>query len=189
MSESNVVAPSQPSNWPKTIGIISTVWAGLNLFCGVCGIGMFFFGKSMLEKGEAQFGPAPDVLRPNPIQVVVGAISMVVPILLLVAGITTLKRRPQGRTLHLAYAVVGMVFGAVGGFIAFRQQFAIYEWAKNNQTDKWVTEGHQGSPIGLIMVAVFTLIGFIWPLFCMIWFGAIKRDTTDLDGGPVEPGV
>ena len=55
---------------PKAIGIISIVWASLNLFCGVCGIGMFFVGKNMLSKAEAQFGPMPDVMRPNPMQVI-----------------------------------------------------------------------------------------------------------------------
>src|SRR5215831_4101907 len=40
MNEPPVSIPAEPPAWPKTVGTISIVWAGLNLACGVCGMSM-----------------------------------------------------------------------------------------------------------------------------------------------------
>ncbi len=186
MSESLVGIPAERAKWPKAVGLISTIWAGLGLMCGFCGVGYMMFMGKILAGAEQQFGPAPDVVKPSSAQIIVGAIGMVSPILLLIAGIATLRRRPAGRVLHLAYALVAIILGAAGAAIGIRQQMAIMEWAKDNPQDKWVTQGGVGSPFGLIILAAVLLMTFAWPLFCMIWFGAVKRDTKDLDGGTAE---
>ena len=106
MSETNVGILPERAKWPKAVGIVSTAWAGLGLMCGLCGVGWMMFMGTFLEGAEKQFGPAPDVMKPSLAQIIVGAIGMVAPVLLLIAGIATLKRKPSGRALHLAYALV-----------------------------------------------------------------------------------
>lgn len=186
MSESSPGVLAERARWPKAVGLISTIWAGLGLMCGFCGVGYMMFMGKILAGAEQQFGPAPDVVKPSSAQIIVGAVGMVSPIILLIAGIATLRRRPAGRMLHLVYALVAIVLGSAGTFIGVRQQMTIMQWAKDNPHDKWVTQGGVGSPFGLIILAVVLLMTFAWPLFCMIWFGAVKRDTKDLDGGVVE---
>ena len=189
MADTNTIVPTEPAGWPKAVGIISIVWAGLNLACGLCGIGYMLMAGKMMAGAEAQFGPVPDVVKPSQAQIILSIVGMIGPVILLIAGITTLRRRPTGRVLHLVYAVIAIVLGGAGAFVAMKQQFAIVQWAKDHPADKWVTQGHVGSPISLVISAAIMLIMFVWPLFCMIWFGAIKRDTKDLDGGDLEPGV
>lgn len=186
MTQSSIGVPRERAKWPKTVGIISIAWAGLGLMCGFCGVGWMMFVGKFLAGAEQQFGPAPDVVKPNSAQLIVGVVGMVAPILLLIAGIATLRRKPAGRVLHLTYALVAIILGAAGAALGIRQQMAIMHWAGENQNDKWVTQGGVGSPFGLIILAAVLLMTFAWPLFCMIWFGAVKRDTKDLDGGLVE---
>jgi hypothetical protein len=183
-------APAEPAKWPKVVGIISIVWACLGLMCGLtCGVfGPAFQNMAMASMVE-KFGPMPDAMKPAPAQLVLAVVGLIGPVLLLVAGIATARRKPAGRSLHLAYAVVSILLIGAGSVVAMRQQLALVQWAKDHPTDKWVTEGHQGSPIGLVISAAIMVMMFAWPLFCMIWFGAIKRDAKDLDGGTIEPGI
>ena len=172
--------PAEPARWPKVVGTISICWGGFNLLCGACGMSMIFLMGTMTAQAEKTMGPMPDVMKPNMAQIIVGFISFIAPVILLIAGIATVKRRPAGRSLHLTYAVISIVLSGVATVIGFMHQMDVLEWAKHNQSDKWAKAA--GSPFAYIGIAVGLFLGMAWPFFCMIWFGAIKRDNRDLDG-------
>src|SRR5262245_30120049 len=133
-----VSVPAEPAAWPKTVGTISIVWALLGLLCGVCGTSWLFMAPRFMAKAEQQFGePFPDVMKPSVGQMVAGLLGFISPILLMIAGILTVRRRPQGRPVHLLYAVIALILSAVGMVMQVQQQLAIMDWAKHNQSSKW----------------------------------------------------
>jgi hypothetical protein len=179
--------PTEPAHWPKVVGIISICWAGLGMFCGACGLASMLMMSTLTASAEKQLGPMPDVMKPNMPQTVMVVVSFIPTVLLLVAGIATLRRKPAGRGLHLVYAIIGLVIAVIATIINFKHQADVMAWAKANPSDKWAPQA--GSPLSLIPIVLGLLLSIAWPLFCMIWFGAIKRDAKDLDGGTIEPGI
>jgi len=163
----------EPPGWPKVVGIISIVWAGLGFLCGVCGIGSMAFMPQMLKGAEQQLGPMPDVMKPDTAQMVVMVVGMVAPVILLIAGIATVSRKPAGRMLHLVYAAVAIVLGVVGVGLAVRHQLAVEAWAKANSADKWAPQ--MTSPFAWVGIAFSVVITLAWPLFCACWFGLAKK--------------
>ena len=97
--------PSAPPAWPKVVGIISIVLASLGLVCGVCGLiqnGMAFAqggAEMQMPEGKTMQMPAPSLLS-----IVLMALGWLWSLMLLTAGIMTVKRRANGRTLHIVYA-------------------------------------------------------------------------------------
>ena len=61
------------------------------------------------------------------------------------------------------------------------------QWAKENASSKWAQQGN--SPTGLLIGFVMLLIFLIWPLFCMVWFGGIKRDPSEWTVAPEPPAA
>src|SRR5215468_4835859 len=132
MNEPPVSIPAEPAAWPKTLGTISIVWAGLNLACGVCGMSMALLMGTFIKKAEEQLGPMPDVMKPTTAQLAVGFVSFIGPVVLLCAGIATVRRRPAGRPLHLVYAMISLVLTAIATVIGLMHQMEVLEWAKHN---------------------------------------------------------
>jgi hypothetical protein len=181
--------PPEPAKWPKTVGTISVIWAGLSLLCGLCGVGWMIAMPKMMAGAEQQMGgPMPDIMKPSMAQLGLGVIGFVPTILLLIAGILTVMRRPAGRPLHLAYAVLALVIGIAAAAIGVRQQLAILQWAQQQPaSDKWAQNSR--SPIGLVISVAVIAFTMAWPVFCLLWFGAVKRDTRDLSGPGPEPAA
>lgn len=165
----------EPAQWPKVVGIISICWACFWLLCGGCGLAWMVAAPQFMAGAEKQFGePFPDVMKPSTAQGIMAAVGLIVPIVLLIAGILTLRRRTTGRPMHITYAVLSFLNTAISAVVGVQQQLRIMDWAKHNQSSKWA-QG-QGAGYGIIFMAVFVALALAWPLFCVIWFGAMKRD-------------
>ncbi len=109
-------AMSELPGWPKVIGTISIVWASLGLLCGGCGM-IFLVAMPTFMKGAVEkLGPMPPPMLPSPEQMVLGGIGFLWAIVLLVAGITTVTRRPIGRPLHLIHGAVAIILGVLAIF-------------------------------------------------------------------------
>jgi hypothetical protein len=178
--------PPEPAQWPKVVGTISIVWSSIGLLCGVCGIGFLAFMPQMMKSAEQQLGPMPDIMKPNPIQLATSALGFIPAVLLLISGIVTVLRRPVGRPLHLVYAILGLLIGVVGIGYGIKHQLDVMAWAQANQDNKWAQNAK--SPFAFIGIAFGAVLSFAWPIFCLIWFGLVKRDTRDLAAGP-EPAA
>ncbi|MEZ6210492.1 MAG: hypothetical protein R3B46_04495 [Phycisphaerales bacterium] len=168
--------------WPKVVGITSIVLAGIGLGCGGCGIAMLLGGTEFfLKMAEQQMGPAPSVMLPTLQQKVQGSIGFLWAVLLLIAGIQTLRRQYSGRLLHLAYGIGTIPLFIWGMKIQFDAMAAINQWAQANPDNLWA---QQQNPIGQwIGLGIAVLLSLPWPLFCLGWFGLVKKKPEDFTGG------
>lgn len=166
------VFPDAPAVWPKVVGIISIVFGALAVTCnGASAIVMPFMGPIMA--GANNTGPLPPSMQFNALQWGAVGLSVAVNIVLIIAGIVTALRMPAGRALHLVYAVLGIVMAGLAVWIGLGQQADMAQWVKDNP----------GSPFAQQHNPVFEMIGLglglgialLWPLFCLIWFGMVKR--------------
>ncbi len=170
----------EAKRWPKVVGIISIVWAALGLICTACGVaGMFM--NSQGPNGQ----PLPAEFRPSPLQLGVMGIGAVLALMLLVAGIMLVSRKRAARPVFIVYSVLAIIVGAVGMYAAVKQQQALSAWMAANPTDemaKMMAKPAMKAIQGTIMI-VSVLLSFGWPLFCLAWFGMVKRNAAEIDAG------
>lgn len=173
--------------WPKAVGITSIVVASLGLLCNTCGMLGQVVSKMMIsmappeqqaEIEKRQF----HAMDPVPAEYALMGIRWLLACWLLVAGIMLVRRAAGARPMHLIYAVASIGLSAAG-VVVFAMKYphvlTELEKAKDNPAAKFMT------PARIIGITVFmTLILTIWPTFCLIWFGLVKRDGRDLTGVP-----
>jgi hypothetical protein len=176
----------EPPRWPSVVGGISIGWAALGLLCGGCGVLSPILMWTFLKSAEAQFGPMPEVLRPDALQIALAGAGMLWAAVLLVAGIMLTLRKPASRPLHLVYAAGGVVLTAVASGAAVMHQLRIAEWVAQNPDNKWAQQ--QNPTMSFVMLGVYVLLGLAWPLFCLVWFGLVKRTAADIAGGGASAG-
>ena len=174
--------------WPKPVGILSIVFGGISLVCGGFGIASLAFLQPMFYgMAEDQMGPAPAVLVNTPTMVLVsGTVSLLLQVLLVIAGITCLSRNIVTRPLHLLYGVAMIVVGAWGTYVNMQWQQAISEWIAQNPDNDWAQQQAAGQSFSGPMTIVMVLLTAAWPIFCLIWFGLVKKTGDDLTGGVLE---
>jgi len=165
--------PEAPPGWPKVIGIISTIWGGFNLLCGGLGFVFTLFMPSVLPKMmPPEMGPPPPAMMPSGAQLVLMGLGLAAAALLLVAGITTLMRRPAGRTLHLGYAVFSLLITIPAVVLMVQQQAALADWAAGNPDNAWAK---QQSPLGSLLGFCFVGLGVAYTIFLLAWFLPAKH--------------
>lgn len=166
---------AEAPGWPKVVGIISIVWSSLGMFCGVCAIGGGYFAVSMMPAEQrSQFPPN---MLPSGLMLVVAALSMLSGVLLIVAGVVTLRRNPLGGKLHIAYAVLAILLSAANIYLQIGQQADLAQWARENPDTMFAKQMQSpGQQVGqTVGYAVGAIMGFAYPIFLLIWFGAVKR--------------
>lgn len=157
--------------WPKVVGIISIVWSSFGLICNGCNTLGGAVGRAMVGALPPESrGPLEDQLKTiTPFLMVVYVLLLLLAGLLLAAGISTLRRRPLGRGLHLAYGGAGVVIGVlrfIASMPAIQQKIATMQ---HGAQDSAHAAGMQvGAYIGAGCVS---LVGVLYPLFCLYWFG------------------
>jgi len=175
----------QPA-WPKVIGIISIVWGSLGLICNTCSLG-----------GTAVMGAVAQIMPPEQqaeIQrhmqaqsgignMVVAGLGLAVSLLLIVAGVVTLQRRSLGRTLHLAYGTLGLLLTVAGIGLAV---VAANQMAAAATDPAQAAQARVGGLIGGIFGGC---LGAAYPLFCLVWFGIVKRTGASMGADTQEPIV
>jgi hypothetical protein len=169
---------TQPG-WPKPVGIISIVWGALGLTCGLCGLVGLSMMPAMMKGAEDQMGVMPDIMKPSPLQMVAMVAGFVPTIVLIVAGVLTVRRNFTGRLVHLIYVGLAIFIGGIGIAMQIQQQMALSAWAAENPDNMWAKQQQQGGAFAYIGIAFGVLLSFAWPLFCAIWFGFVKRRPED----------
>lgn len=182
------LAPDQfaePAMWPKTVGIISTVWGTLGLGCLGC-LGAVMTVSMVFPQGLEQGYPdghPPVLVAPALTTWVSMGMSLVNAAVLIAAGILLIMRKPIAHPVHLLYGVLGILFGAFGVWANVQHQQAITDWVNQNPGTKFASEQQAQGPINTAIMVAFMLLGFAWPVFCVVWFGAIKRDSAEISRG------
>jgi hypothetical protein len=178
----------EPPRWPKVVGIISIVWGALLLTCTGCGAlapAVFFPMLQSMVKAQGQ--SLPPTMQFGVAQWVGIALGGVMAVFLLIAGIMLVNRRPAARPLHLGYGVVAILQGIWGIAMQLQANQTMKVWVQQNPTSPFAKNN---SPIGFIIgLAIGVVIAFAWPVFCLIWFGLVKRTHDSMTGGLDEPAA
>lgn len=170
----------EPPKWPKVVGILSIVFGALNLVCNGLGAVSAFMMPTFMKSAEAQspggFPPAMTTL--NPLVSLLMLVSLAFGLLLLLAGIMTLNRRAVGRPMHIVYSLGALVMLVVGIIFQLQQVDEIGAWVRDNPDAAF---SQQWSPMTTyISMAIGIVIGGGYPVFCLVWFGAMgKRPEID----------
>lgn len=179
---------AEPPGWPKIVGIVSIVFGALGLTCGGCGLlgqGM----QSLIPEME-DVAKQPQVMAPI-LTFSLLALALLLSILLLIAGIMTLLRKPIGRPLHLLYAVL-KILAVIIGLVTFIMIWPDY---KVELTRYFEESGQNAQSRDVMLSATFygalvsNLIYLAYPVFCLIWFGLVKRKPEDMTMGLEEPAA
>jgi hypothetical protein len=187
--------PTEPPAWPKVVGIISIVLGSLGTVCGLC-IAVFTFSMGafmqkmgeLQQQGQAQGGraggpmipttPMPPEFAPGPLSMVSAVFWPLGTILLIIAGIATVKRAANGRPLHLGYAGASLLFTLIGLVGAFMYQSSSHAFLAAHPDDPWSQffSSSQGGMQNQIPQAVgMTCFSAIYPIFCIVWFGPLGK--------------
>lgn len=172
----------EPAGWPKVIGIISIVWGGLNTMCIGCGAGMQFMMGGMLQTVYPDGMPLV-MQSPPPINYASGAISAAAAIFLIVCGVMLLLRNPIARPLHLMYGVIALLATAFGMYLQIEVQAELAQWANDNPGTAFAQQQAKSGAFGAFIGVIVTALFAVWPLFCLIWFGAVKRKSSEIARG------
>lgn len=166
--------PPDLPRWPKVIGITSIVWGSLGTMCAGCGsIYAVAIAPGLMKGMEAQFGPLPAAFKPGVETIVAGALGVIMTILLIVAGIFLVQYKRLGRTLLLAYGGGSLVTTAIATALQVMKVMEQMDFAKQNPDNGWVKV--QNPMYALIGAGVGVVMGLAWPVFCLIWFGLVKK--------------
>lgn len=190
MSETNPVVEREEDvyievpQWPKTVGILSIIWACLLLGCTGCSLGSLMFMPQLMP--PEMLKDDPPMFKVTPLVAVQMGLGILNVLLLLAAGIFCLRRSITGRYLHLVYAVMALILTGVG-IIAQRQAQASMESWMAAHPDHPLAKAsgnpgqHFGQTIGFILILAITAA---YPVFCLIWFGLVKRTAKSMTGMP-----
>lgn len=185
----------EPNTWPKVIGIISIVWASLGMICNGCGaVSPLFqsFAMNMVPP-EQQAQMQQQAAAQNPaFTVAMSLIGICLSLLLLFAGIQTLRYRWKGRMLHLVWGGVSLlaaIVGAIFGFGQMKTQLAAQ--IQQMQSDPNMA-GQAQQMQGVVestaygMYGCMVFLSIVYPLFTLIWFGLIKTRQEQMGTPPQE---
>ncbi len=160
-------ADAKPS-WPSVVGIISLCIAGLCVLAVI--------GGTIIQAANERFQTSQqrEMMATMPdwnqtYQWVSHLLWIATSVLLAIGGIMLLKRRHLGRTLHVAYALIGIVLAVAGTAVTLVMM--------NQMTMPANMPGHMQSFMrtSMIVGAVIGLpFAMAYPVFLLIWFGRAK---------------
>ena len=143
--------PDQPtpakSAWPITIGCVSML-----IFCWELDTYDFLF-----EQDKSLFAADQSVIAT--LAIVAGlTLTLILPVVLLIAAVLTCKRKANGPTLHLIWAYLRLFLGAL-----LLSAIVICAW----QVDSF--------GVNIILKSLLRLLEEVsWPIFLLIWFSRKK---------------
>lgn len=169
----------EPPAWPKVVGIISIVWASLLLVCNMCGVlGGLFQGAfvNMMPPEQQEQMKQQLAASQSPASLAVYAIGLLLSVLLLTAGIMTVRRKAAGRMLHLLWAAGGVLLTVVSIMVQWGVMQQQLQQTQSSAKGVNPAAMQGGMYIGLV---VGVCIGLAYPIFCLVWFGVMgKRPET-----------
>lgn len=166
---------TQPG-WPKPVGIVSIIVASLGLICGSCGLINGVIG--MVSQPPAGMTPPPGM---TPAMALVQIVGLGMSVFLIVSGIMCMKRNPKSRPMHLVWAVLSFILMVVGVFMQIQGIGDFEKWMADNPENEQV-QAMAKMPMKEIFygtIGLAVLLGGAWPVFCLVWFGLVKRKPED----------
>lgn len=165
------------ARWAKIIGIISIVLGAGGCFGAAWGFVVPKFMGAMAERVPPNQAAAfANVQAWGNWIVVNSALSLLIALLLVVAGASLVKRRRTGIRLARVWAVSKMLLAIVGAFVGLAMQQDQFQQMSQQNSPL------PGAPFLDVMVFVGVVIGLLWsctfPVFVLIWFsrGKVKAE-------------
>lgn len=173
----------QPT-WPTFIGVVGCVWGGLTLlYNGCCQVGGSLLGKVAMGAmpPEMQDQMKAQMAMIGPVDIVFMLVLTCISALLLVSAILLLRRKPIAAKFHLAYGAFAVVvlLAHIGwgvyrsGQIAQMMQQNMAASGGNNPMGGFA---NMSETMMIVMTIVMGVIRLIYPVFCLIWFGVVKKN-------------
>ena len=203
MTNQTVLEDRPAPGWPKVVGILSTIFGILAITCGVGGVALMFASDKILS--GVMGSQLPDGVPPPPmapsldaIMIASATFGLIVNVILILAGISLIRRKPSGRSLHLVYALLAVVTGFFSTYAGFqgsmKQQQALEAWIEQHgDTDfgkqiknQQAQQAGMQQTIRVAGTAVGLAVALAWPTFCIVWFGMVKRDADTMLGSADE---
>lgn len=182
-----------PAGWPKPVGVLSLIFGILAVTCGILGTGMWFATDaivgSLMGSQMPPGTPAPPFAPPVSAILIGSAVfGLIVNTILIAAGVSLLKRKQNGRTMHLVYAMVAVLAAFVGSYAGYTgqqaQQQAMSAWIEQHgdedDTTRQIADSQKQSaqmqgPIQVASLIGGLVVSLAWPVFCIVWFGIVKK--------------
>ncbi len=171
----DVSAMSEPPKWPMVVGIISIVWGSLGVICNGCGALSPVLGNAMVNmvppEQQEQMRQQMAASSSAPM-IAVAVLSVLLSILLIVAGVMTLRRQAIGRPMHLGWAAIGTLTALAGVFFGWANAQAMQQQMPPGADATQAAAQQAGMVGGLVFGLCLSLI---YPIFCLVWFGAMGK--------------
>jgi len=180
---STLVPTRPPPGWPKAVGILSIVFGLLSVLLGTGAMLLIPTLLQGLVRQQIGGAPMPPSMTLSPPIVAYALVSAALNILLVAAGVQLIRRKHAGRSLHLVYALLLPIATLAGTYFQYAVNMATLDWARNYPDNpvaqQTLAGGEMGQIVGLIGGVA---LGLAWPVFCIVWFGMVKREPEDLTG-------
>lgn len=160
--------------WPKLVGILSIVFGAISVTCSGANFVLLPMQKGMIEP-LLEGAPPPPNMDLSPMMIASMGVGILWNVLLLVGGIALVLRKPVARAMHLVYAVLSVPIIALSLWIFVTMNAEMSQWVKDYPDNQFAQQQAQAGPIGLIIGLVLITLSLAWPVFCAVWFGAVKR--------------
>jgi hypothetical protein len=148
--------------WPTAVGIISLCVAGLFGLMTIGGLLMNVLGLGNVQQHQ-MMANMPDSFKTN--QWLSGLFTIATYVVLAIGGVMLLKRRRAARTLHVAYALMGILVAIAGLVLTI---------AIMNNMQMPANSPPQAQAMLKPMMAVGAIFGMVfalaYPTFVLIWF-------------------
>jgi hypothetical protein len=149
-------------SWPIVVGIISLCVAGLFGLMTIVGLLMNVLGLGNVQQRQ-MMANMPDSFKTN--QWLSGLFTIATYVVLAIGGVMLLKRRRAARTLHVAYALMGILMAIVGLVVMITMMNHMP--LPPNAPPQAQAMLKPIMAIGAIFGMVFALA---YPTFVLIWF-------------------
>lgn len=127
---------------------------------------------------------------PSGLQMGIAALGILVSTMLIVAGSMLIARKPIAAALHLAWAAITLLL-TIGNTIVsigpMQQQMQQIQSQSGAAASPGAMPGMQVGMYGSL--ACMALITLAYPIFCLIWFGLVKRGTAEITRAPEAPAA
>ena len=187
--------PHKPIVWPKTLGIICIVFGALGIMHGCFGVISLFVTDWFTTLVPQQQAEMMDSMEPfKPWLITSGIMTLVLAIVLLIAGIGIVGRKVWSRNTVLIWSGTKMAFVIANSILSYMVQKANYEEMQEmmasdpNAVAAMSILGQIMMWVGMFTIVIMIIWGWALPVFTIIWFSRKKARIEVTTWGEVSPG-